>query len=132
MKNVESLHPNHTPDCSQFVLGAFRLNIPSKVNYGNEIGLPGYFGIRYSGKDSEVSTKNRRDTMLEFIITEFIPVDSNRLYVGSYDGPRSNIRRNALINHLKGINVPASSAIQELRNNDIVWLNSLNLDTDLQ
>ena len=53
-----SLHPNHTPDCSQFVLGAFRLNIPSKVNYGNEIGLPGYFGIRYSGKDSEVSTKN--------------------------------------------------------------------------
>ena len=126
-----SLHPNHTPVCSQFNLGAFRLNIPSKVNYGNEIGLPGYFGIRYSGKDSEVSSKNRRDTMLEFIITEFIPVDSNKWYVESYGAPRSNKRRNALINHLQGINVPASSTIQELRNNDIAWLNSLNLDTDL-
>jgi hypothetical protein len=126
-----SLHPNHTPVCSQFILGAFRLNIPSKINSGSEIGLPKFFGIEYSQKDSEVAVKNRREIILEFMITEFVPVDSNRPYVESYGDPRSDERRYALINHLQGINVPASSRIQELRNNDIVWLNSLNLDTDL-
>lgn len=130
-KDCGSLHPYHTPVCSLFDLGAYELTIPSKVNYGNEIGLPGYFGIRYSGKDDEISSKNRRDTMLEFLITEFRPVDSNRSYVESYGVPRSNKRLNALVNHLQGVNVPATSTIQKLRNNDIGWLNSLNLDTDL-
>jgi hypothetical protein len=126
-----SLHPNHTPVCSKFDPGSFKLHIPFKVNYGNEIGLPGYFGIRYGGRDTEVVTKNRIDTMLEFLITQFIPVESNRLYVELYDDPRSDERRNALINHLQGINVPASSPIQELRNKDITWLIGLVLEKDL-
>ena len=126
-----SLLPNHTPVCSQFDLGAFRIRIPARVHSGGEIGLPKFFGIEYSEKDSEVAVKNRREIILEFLISEFVPVDSNRPYVESYEDPRSNERRYALINHLLGINVPASPRIQELRNNDIFWLNSLNLDTDL-
>ena len=126
-----SLDPNHTPVCSQFDLRAFIINIPSKVNFDSEIGLPKFVGIEYSEKDSEVAIVNRRDTILEFMISEFVPVDSNKLYVKTYGDPRSDERRDALINHFKGINVPAPLPIQELRNNDIIWLNSLNLDIDL-
>ena len=93
--------------------------------------MPGYFGIRYSHIDSEVATKNRRDDLIEFLITEFIPVESNAVYVRSYDEPRTPERRDALVNHLQGINVPVSSPIRDLRNEDITWLLDLDLDQDL-
>jgi hypothetical protein len=126
-----SLHPDHTPVCSKFSLGEYKQIVPSKVNYGKEMGLPGFFGIKYSENDSLVSIKNRRDVMLEFLVTIFVSVDSNKTYVNSYGIPRDNERRNALINHLQGTNVPAPPRIQELRNQDIDWLINLDLSKDL-
>ena len=125
------LPPTHTPVCSLSKPTGFKLKVDSRVNFGGELGLPGYFGIRYSHIDSEVATKNRRDDLIEFLITEFIPVESNAVYVRSYDEPRTPERRDALVNHLQGINVPASSTIRDLRNEDITWLLDLDLDQDL-
>jgi hypothetical protein len=125
-----ALSPSHHPTCGNFTL-EFKLQIPSKINFGKELGLPGFFGIRYSEKDTDIAVNNRREILIEFLITIFVPVESNSTYVKSYGEPRKQRRRMALINHLQGINVPATSTIQQLRNDDIDWLSSLDLENDL-
>jgi len=127
----QSLFPRHTILCTRFSQDSYRLYIPSTVNHG-QLGLPGFFGIRYSEGDSNLDIENRREDIKEFLITEFIGNESNQSYVELYDVPRSEGRREALINHYLGINVPSSKRIQSLRLRDADWLRILDFDKDLQ
>jgi len=130
-ESCNTLYPLHSPNCEKFSLGKMEKTIPSKVNSWTELSLPRFFEIEYSGKDGDIEVSNRREIMLDFLITTFKPVESNSLYVDSYHNPRTKERRAALVNHLQGINVPATPMIQQLRNNDIDWLINLDIDDDL-
>jgi hypothetical protein len=126
-----SLLPTHNPTCSEFTLGEYKQHIPSNVNYGKVLGLAGFFGIRYSEEDTDLDVENRREVIVEFLITAFVPVKSNTTYVKSYGEPRTPNRKLTLINHLEGINVPSTSRIKQLRNEDISWLKDLDFEKDL-
>ena len=127
----QSLEPYHTLKCSSFSLNPYERSVPSTVNHGRELGLPGWFATRYSEVDKQIDIDNRRELMLDFLITTFLGNASNKSYVDSYGIPRDVKRLDSLINHLQGINVAASQKIQDLRNNDIVWLRRLDLEKDL-
>ena len=126
----KSLLPNHSPTCILFDMGPDKLLIPSKVNVG-KIGLPGYFGIEFSEIETEVDKKNRRSYIIDFQITEFIPVESNKSYVKSFGEIRTQRRVNSLINHFEGLNVASTKKIRELRSEEILWLKGLNIEEDL-
>lgn len=129
-EECKSLLPNHSPACSHFDMGYYKRVIPSIVNEG-KIGLPGYFEIEFSEKETVVHKKNRRNNIFEFLITEFIPVESNKSYVNSFGEPRTKGRINALINHFEGLNVASTPKIMKLRNEEILWLKGLNIEEDL-
>ena len=126
----KSLLPNHSPACSHFDMGQYKRVIPSTVNEG-KIGLPGYFEIEFSEKETEVHKKNRRNNIIDFLITEFIPVESNKSYVRSFGEIRTQRRVNSLINHFEGLNVASTQKIRELRSEEILWLKCLNIEEDL-
>ena len=71
-EECKSLLPNHSPACSHFDLGQYNV-IPSIVDEG-KIGLPGYFEIEFSEKETAVHKQNRRKNIIDFLIYQFTPV----------------------------------------------------------
>ena len=99
--------------------------VPPEIN-GGENGLPGWYGINVQNTTSQERTK---EDIMAFICEDFWTPENakNHSYVNSYGEPGTKKRKNKLIDHFGGINVPASAEVQQRRKEIIAWLYGLEL-----